>query len=48
MIGLGALMNTAAIAVAGVAGSFIGKAFDEASVFKTASALEEDIKFERK
>lgn len=28
MIGLGALMNTAAIALAGVAGSFIGKAFD--------------------
>ena len=26
----------------------IGKAFDEGSVFKTASALEEDIKFERK
>ena len=26
----------------------IGKAFDEGSIFKTASALEEDIKFERK
>ena len=29
MIGLGALMNTAAIALAGVTGHFIGRAFDE-------------------
>lgn len=29
MIGLGALMNTAAIALAGAAGHFIGRAFDE-------------------
>ena len=50
LVGLPAMSLPAGLSAEGLplGLQIIGKAFDEGSVFKTASALEEDIKFERK